>query len=367
MFALLFAVFMGIIIGTITNALAIKMLFRPLRAWKLFGFQLPFTPGLVPKHRDEIAEKLGMLVEEYLFTAQGMKSFIEKSGFQELILIKIFNKITSYQGNKQRLGEFIATVFQEDWQVKLQIIRLNKIGEILESEHLRASTLKELLPEQTQLFTKEQLSKLSPLILQKIREFFHTLEGKRWLVSSLRQAVESKKMLGFLTGVLLTDSQLQEKLLSYIDRILTDPNTTKRLEGFLLAEWEKIIIEPISTYINKYQGTINLQASRFVSKGTEYLDQLPISKLVNLLEKNQEFLKKLVNQLLDSLIVKMDSLFTYLSIAKVVESEVSRFSLLEIEKLIIEIAGRELKMITIFGGVLGGLLGLIQGLYFIFL
>ena len=37
-------VFVGAIIGYITNWLAIKMLFRPHGEKKIFGIKLPFTP-----------------------------------------------------------------------------------------------------------------------------------------------------------------------------------------------------------------------------------------------------------------------------------------------------------------------------------
>ena len=39
----------GALIGFITNVLAIKMLFRPLRPHYLFGLRIPFTPGILPR------------------------------------------------------------------------------------------------------------------------------------------------------------------------------------------------------------------------------------------------------------------------------------------------------------------------------
>lgn len=44
---------LGAIIGGFTNHLAIKMLFRPHRPIYIGKFQVPFTPGLIPKRRDE--------------------------------------------------------------------------------------------------------------------------------------------------------------------------------------------------------------------------------------------------------------------------------------------------------------------------
>ena len=54
MYYIIFAVLIGILIGAYTNHLAIKMLFRPYRAWKIGSWQVPFTPGLIPKRKEEI-------------------------------------------------------------------------------------------------------------------------------------------------------------------------------------------------------------------------------------------------------------------------------------------------------------------------
>jgi uncharacterized membrane protein YheB (UPF0754 family) len=70
----------GAIIGFVTNAVAIKMLFRPLREIRLFvgrggagnksgrGIRLPFTPGILPRQRHKLADSIGAMVERELLT-----------------------------------------------------------------------------------------------------------------------------------------------------------------------------------------------------------------------------------------------------------------------------------------------------------
>lgn len=60
----------GAIIGGITNSIAIKMLFRPYEAKYIGNWRLPFTPGLIPKRRDELAKQLGQLVVNHLLTPE---------------------------------------------------------------------------------------------------------------------------------------------------------------------------------------------------------------------------------------------------------------------------------------------------------
>ncbi|MDR2194966.1 MAG: DUF445 family protein [Treponema sp.] len=60
----------GAVIGYVTNALAIKMLFRPLTEKRLWGIRIPFTPGILPRQRHELAQSIGRMVERELLTPE---------------------------------------------------------------------------------------------------------------------------------------------------------------------------------------------------------------------------------------------------------------------------------------------------------
>ena len=60
----------GAFIGYGTNLLAIKMLFWPYRPVYLFGKQLPFTPGLIPKRQLSLAKKLAEVIGENILTPE---------------------------------------------------------------------------------------------------------------------------------------------------------------------------------------------------------------------------------------------------------------------------------------------------------
>ena len=56
-------------IGYVTNYLAIKMLFRPAEPIYIGRFRLPFTPGVVPRRKDQLAEILGGAIVKKFFNA----------------------------------------------------------------------------------------------------------------------------------------------------------------------------------------------------------------------------------------------------------------------------------------------------------
>ncbi|MDR1109046.1 MAG: DUF445 family protein [Spirochaetaceae bacterium] len=75
----------GAVIGYVTNAVAIKMLFRPLKAVFVWGLRLPFTPGILPRQRHKLAESIGAMVERELFTPEILKARLHRSDVRENI------------------------------------------------------------------------------------------------------------------------------------------------------------------------------------------------------------------------------------------------------------------------------------------
>lgn len=61
-------VFLGAVIGYLTNSVAIRMLFRPIRPLYVLGLRIPFTPGVIPRQREELARSIGRMVSRDLLT-----------------------------------------------------------------------------------------------------------------------------------------------------------------------------------------------------------------------------------------------------------------------------------------------------------
>src|SRR5690554_5155795 len=87
------SVLVAAFIGGLTNHMAIKMLFHPRVPWHFLGRKVPFTPGLIPKRREEIASSLGKVVSDYLVTSDGITELLHKAEFRELIRIRISKRI----------------------------------------------------------------------------------------------------------------------------------------------------------------------------------------------------------------------------------------------------------------------------------
>ena len=85
----------GGIIGYFTNFIAVKMLFRPLKPIKIGNITLPFTPGIIPKRKDKLAEAIGNAVGHNLFTKQDMQELFQNANVRNSILQGVLDKIES--------------------------------------------------------------------------------------------------------------------------------------------------------------------------------------------------------------------------------------------------------------------------------
>lgn len=56
----------GAVIGGVTNDVAIRMLFRPYAPWRVLGWRVPLTPGLIPRERAQIAQAIAQTFTEHV-------------------------------------------------------------------------------------------------------------------------------------------------------------------------------------------------------------------------------------------------------------------------------------------------------------
>jgi len=73
---------LGAIIGYVTNALAIRMLFRPLTEKRVLGIRVPLTPGIIPKRRHQLAESIAQMVSQKLLTEEVVVEKVRDSEFR---------------------------------------------------------------------------------------------------------------------------------------------------------------------------------------------------------------------------------------------------------------------------------------------
>jgi uncharacterized membrane protein YheB (UPF0754 family) len=148
----------GAVIGYVTNAIAVKMLFRPLNEIRIAGFRLPFTPGILPRHRRRLADSIGVMVERELFTPQALAERLAGPDVREklkaLLLSTAGKKAEEwYPGAVSQLVVFLATpkmrgILESQGKVFLNrvVLSLNVFQRFIVSLGRYDTTLDEKMP-----------------------------------------------------------------------------------------------------------------------------------------------------------------------------------------------------------------------------
>lgn len=84
---------LGAFIGWITNVIAIRMLFRPLKPWHVFGVRLPMTPGVIPSKRHEFALNIGRMVGSQLLTSNDIGQALSEVTFKQELAVMIRKRV----------------------------------------------------------------------------------------------------------------------------------------------------------------------------------------------------------------------------------------------------------------------------------
>lgn len=367
-------IFMGVVgavIGGFTNYLAIKMLFRPYNAIKIKSWQLPFTPGLIPKRRGELAKQLGETVTKYLLTPEVFK----KRFFSE----DIRNSVLNYSQEKIEKIIFTNDKTLLDW---MKLAGFNgvpekieeKVDAVIEKQFLQVKntlstkSIEQLLPENIQQSINKKIPEIANHVLNKGEEYFVSDKGEATIRNMMDDFLSSKGSFGGMIQMFLGDSNsLVGKIQRELVKFLNSPGTKNLLINLISQEWDKIKQQPVMNYINDVQLEpilVNLQT--YAKKELAITDRL--DKTINhYLPEGNEWVKnqlipKIVDQGFGIAENKLEDVLDRLNLQEVVREQVDSFPLEKLEELVIGIASRELKMITILGAVLGGVIGIVQGL-----
>ncbi len=109
---------LGGVIGYFTNDIAIKMLFRPYEPKTLFGWRIPFTPGLIPSNQQRLAEKISEVIMRSLLTPEEMqrlaRRLLQTERTEKAINWLLNLALEQMQGNSQnRTAKILGNILQD--------------------------------------------------------------------------------------------------------------------------------------------------------------------------------------------------------------------------------------------------------------
>ncbi|MBU0480431.1 MAG: DUF445 family protein [Proteobacteria bacterium] len=191
----------GAFIGYMTNYVAIRMLFRPLKPWHLFMIRIPMTPGVIPSKRHELAVNIGRMVGDHLLTATDVQKALGEEAFRKELHSLISTRVGHFFGRDLGpLPSLVPVNFQDYFKAGIRIMRWR--------------TLKHL---HNHLDSEEFARSLSGALAERLDEI---LAGK--LDQALPPEMVDRFMLfiGETAGDLLSSPEVEQWLTGYLDHKL---------------------------------------------------------------------------------------------------------------------------------------------------
>lgn len=365
---------LGAIIGGYTNHLAIKMLFRPHRPIYIGKFQVPFTPGLIPKRRDELAVQLGKMVVDHLLTPEGIGKKLTNKEFQTSLIrwtqVEVDKVITNEQSLRDMLEKWNLEHVEEEAIGKIEHVITEKIHAFLAEYY--TYTWEQALPHSVHEKVENAIPNVASFILKRGISFFESEEGKERLSKMIDDFFASRGTLLNLVGMFLGNVSLVDRVQPEVIKFLGQDGTERLLTDVLQKEWEKLKgrdVKELETFVEKemivnsilsavkVEETVSRFLNQSVQQVCEPVRETIVEKVVpSAVEKGLKWGTENVGSILGNL-----------QLAEIVQQEVSTFSTERLEDLVLSITKNELKMITYLGALLGGTIGFIQGLLLLFL
>lgn len=299
----------GGVIGYITNALAIRMLFRPYTAKYFLGMHIPFTPGIIPKEKGRIAASLGTAISDNLMNRDVLERYLLSNDMLSRLRTSIdtfcFRQMSNTETVRQFLSHYLAA---EDVDRVLSSVR----GDLT-----------------VQISARLAGSGLGAQIADAVA---------RHLTSRLRKDGLEVMLPGML-------------------RMLGD-NFKNKLADLIEAPLRKFLTGNIDSIIAKDGETI---VRRLIDTQIDALAETPVCDLLQGKEKQiQEVAEVLVTAYRILISEQLPRILGAIDIPRIIEGRINEMDMRETEHLIFAVMNKELQAIIWLGALLGCIMGMVN-------
>ncbi|WP_086427445.1 DUF445 domain-containing protein [Staphylococcus cornubiensis] len=368
----LFMIVIGAVIGGVTNMIAVKMLFHPFKAYYIFGKRVPFTPGLIPKRRGEIAEKIGQVVEDHLLTESLMREKLETPDMRATVRRAVAQQVDALEQDHVTL-QFLVERFDihvvQDGESVIERYTKQKLNEKYEVH--QTDKIAALVPAKVMAKLDEKVGTLDTLLLERARIYLDSNKGYEDILEMLETFFVEKGKIVSMLQMFMTKEAIAERIQRELIRLTTHSKAKTILAAQIQAEYEKLKNGTLEEWIKPEQmKEIEGQVSTFVLKQIDLQKRahMPLKSLVPQMFDmlHDRGIDRITDLILDTLAKRLSTILKQVNIRGLIEEQINRFDLDYIERLIFEIANKELKLIMLLGFILGGIIGFFQGLIAIF-
>ncbi|MDU5816385.1 MAG: DUF445 family protein, partial [Staphylococcus sp.] len=285
------------------------------------------------------------------------------------LVIKQLSKLKSDDATIRKFANQFEFDLDDLINNKLDKTIINKLNNYYYDK--QATSINEILPADVITMVDEKLDQAGDLIRERARNYLSSDKGARDIYDMLDTFFAEKGKIVGLLQMFMTKESIAERVQHELIRLTRHPKAKVIIDKVIRDEYETLKSQPLSHVVKEEQFTnISESLVHLVITNIQLNEKMdtPISKLT----------PKLVDQIqvgvantITDLIIKqasnhLSTIMTKINLRQMVENQINTFDLDYIERLIIEIANKELKLIMSLGFILGGIIGFFQGIVAIF-
>lgn len=307
---------------------------------------------------DNLRVELKKLIDNSLEKASNKDSTIG-----EVIPEDAFHSLDKYLNeNKDEIGDNIRAILKdEDVRAKIQYTIANVIfdrSNKLLMAFISPDMISEKIFESLEKYidkreTNDDILEILKFIVEKVK-----IKRVSDLATSLDKIIGEVSMEPILDKAInsmLKDKNIDKSVDGLLNILNQSENANKELlKDYLWDEMDKIIESDYieSKIASSVKSTINILGDKNISDLFVRLDDQKISTIYDIA-------KKIFNRFA---VHELPRIIEMLNVSKIVEDKINGFEIDYTEKLILDIAKKELNQITRLGALLGGILGLLSPL-----
>lgn len=310
----------GGVIGYVTNDIAIRMLFRPHKAKYIMGWRVPFTPGIIPKEKERIAEAVGTAISDNLMSEAVLEKYLLSDNMVNRVRTSIVDFIANQKVNEESVSQFL-----EHYLSREEVAAL-------------ADSVKEGLTRQ--MYDKISDSELGRQVAKAAMEYVADKINSNGAADILSEIGGLVGGLGMAAKLLFTGSVINKFL-----ELLREP-----VERFLAKNVNEILQKNGDAIIG---NLVESETDKFLSRPVKDLLAGQDAKLADAVNTMVSIYKTIISDHLPKILESID-------ISTIVRDRINEMDMNETEKLILQVMNKELRAIVWLGALLGMLMGCVN-------
>ncbi len=247
--------FLGAVIGYVTNAVAIRMLFRPLTEKRVLGIRVPLTPGIIPRRRHQLSESIAQMVSTKLLTPETVDARLRSPEFIASLRASVSGFTSDLlEGRISGTTPFAADMAEVFGSLAEGFVRSNRFGEL--AAHV--------VPRITEAAGAVRVTDLTPTadsVTEIVRRALQSAAGeekrsaavaavRRWVEGHLESDTRMSDLVGELDGDRVSRflAKVYDPAYAFLMRWLERPDVRADL-----AERGRELVKTILTRLNLVQ------------------------------------------------------------------------------------------------------------------